>query len=350
MFVAPGRAISAEGPNAGGAASSNAAPAAPTPPASTNAAEVTTSNGSAPLSPDQEADLAWKETEKALQPPMRPAQLKPPTPEERAAIAAENARFAGAAMAKARDFYTRFPNYPKAAVAREKERGIRLEILVYSANRLVNEPNPAGPEAAMAELERTGRELIKDFPDVPAGYQCLLILSDRSPPERTKALLTEVVNGNAPEQFKALARGRLKQMDIQGKPIEIAFKAVDGREVDLKKMRGKVVVLDFWGTWCMPCVMSMPHLKEVYDKYHDKGLELVGIDFDNDKDKLVSFLDQHEIKWPQHFDGKGQQNDFGVEFGIDRWPTVWVLDKQGKLRDMNGREDLEGKVEKLLAE
>jgi len=253
-------------------------------------------------------------------------------------------------MAKARDFYTRFPNHPKAAVAREKERAIRLEILVYSANRLVNEPNPAGPEAAMAELEQTGRELIKEFPDVPAGYQCLLILSDRSPPEKTKALLTEVVNGNAPDQFKALARGRLKQMDIKGKPIEIAFTAVDGREVDLKKMRGKVVVLDFWGTWCMPCVMSMPHLKEVYEKYHSQGLELVGIDFDNDKEKLLSFLEEKEIKWPQHFDGKGQQNDFGVEFGIDRWPTVWVLDKEGKLRDMNGREALEDKVEKLLAE
>jgi thiol-disulfide isomerase/thioredoxin len=319
-------------------------------PQSTNATKAGSTNSSAALSPDEQAEQAWKETEKALRPPMRSAQLKRPTAEERAVIAAENARYAGAAMAKARDFYSRFPNHPKAAVAREKERAIRLEILTYSAGRLVNEPNPAGPEAAMAELERTGRELMKDYPEAPTGYQCLMILSDRSTTEKATELLNEIANGNGPAELKATARGRLKRMDILGKPMEIAFTAVDGRDVDLKKMRGKVVVLDFWGTWCMPCVMSMPHLKEVYDKYHPQGLDLIGIAFDTDKDKLVSFLEEHEIKWAQHFDGKGQQNEFGLEFGIDRWPTVWIVGKDGKLRDMNGREDLEQKVEKLLAE
>src|SRR5689334_18344186 len=82
----------------------------------TNASGVTTNTGDT-LSPDEEAEQAWKETEKALRPPMRSSQLTRPTPEERAAIVAENARYAGAAMAKARDFYTRFPNHPKAPVA-----------------------------------------------------------------------------------------------------------------------------------------------------------------------------------------------------------------------------------------
>src|SRR5438067_10175070 len=74
--------------------------------------------------------------------------------------------------------------------------------------------------------------------------------------------------------------------DVTGKPVDIKFTAVDGREVDLAKLKGKVVLIDFWATWCGPCMGEVPHVVEAYQKLHGKGFEIVGISFDKDKGAL----------------------------------------------------------------
>ena len=135
-----------------------------------------------------------------------------------------------------------------------------------------------------------------------------------------------------------------------GKPLEIKFTSVDGRAVDLAELKGKVVLVDFWATWCGPCVGEIPHVKEAYEKLHPKGFEIVGISFDKDKAKLESFVKDKGMTWPQYFDGKMWDNDYGKKYGIQGIPAMWLVDKKGNLRDPNGRQDLAGKVEKLLAE
>jgi thiol-disulfide isomerase/thioredoxin len=138
--------------------------------------------------------------------------------------------------------------------------------------------------------------------------------------------------------------------DRVGKPLAIRFTAVDGRPVDLEKLRGKVVLVDFWATWCVPCVREVPRVKAVYEKLHGKGFEIVGISFDEKKGALQSFVEKEKITWPQYFDGKGWGNQFGAQFGIESIPTMWLLDKKGLLRHVDARHDLEAKVQKLLAE
>ena len=138
--------------------------------------------------------------------------------------------------------------------------------------------------------------------------------------------------------------------DLLGKPLGIKFAAVDGRQVDLEKLRGKVILIDFWATWCGPCVREVPHVKSVYDKLHPKGFEIVGISFDQKKNALQSFVLKEKMGWPQYFDGKGWDNKFGARFGIESIPTMWLVDKKGLLRHVDAREDLEAKVQKLLAE
>jgi thiol-disulfide isomerase/thioredoxin len=132
--------------------------------------------------------------------------------------------------------------------------------------------------------------------------------------------------------------------------VEIKFSAVDGREVDVAKMTNKVVLIDFWATWCGPCVAELPHVKDAYDKLHPKGFEIVGISFDADKEALEGFVADKKMAWPQYYDGKRWENKFGREYGINSIPTMWLVDKKGNLRDMNARMGLEEKVEKLLAE
>ena len=138
--------------------------------------------------------------------------------------------------------------------------------------------------------------------------------------------------------------------DLKSKPLELKFTAVDGREVDLSKMAGKVVLIDFWATWCGPCVAEVPNVVKTYEKLHDKGFEIVGISLDKDKDKLASFTKEKNMAWAQYFDGKGWQNEISTRYGINSIPAMWLVNKKGMVVSTSARSKLEEAVEKLLAE
>jgi thiol-disulfide isomerase/thioredoxin len=135
----------------------------------------------------------------------------------------------------------------------------------------------------------------------------------------------------------------------QNKPLDLKYTAVDGTAVDLSKMRGKVVLIDFWATWCPPCRGEVPNVVAAYTKYHDKGFEIAGVSLDQDKSALLAFTKEHGMVWPQYFDGKGWQNEVSGHFGIHSIPAMWLVGKDGKIITTNAREDLAGQVEKALA-
>ena len=129
-------------------------------------------------------------------------------------------------------------------------------------------------------------------------------------------------------------------------PVGIKFTSVDGREVDLAKLHGKVVLIDFWATWCPPCRGEVPHVVEAYKKFHDKGFEIIGISLDKSKEALVNFTKENGMTWPQYLDA---DNGISEKNGIESIPTMWLIDKQGRLATTDAREDLAGQVERLLA-
>jgi thiol-disulfide isomerase/thioredoxin len=135
-----------------------------------------------------------------------------------------------------------------------------------------------------------------------------------------------------------------------GKPLELSFTAVDGTRIDLKDLAGKVVLIDFWATWCGPCVAEVPNLKKVYETYHPKGFEILGISLDDKKGHLLAFTKKHEMPWPQYFDGKHWNNEISFRFGISSVPTTWLVDKKGVLRYTDGRHQVESAVQRLLKE
>ncbi len=138
--------------------------------------------------------------------------------------------------------------------------------------------------------------------------------------------------------------------ELKSKPLDLKFSALDGREVDVSKLQGKVVLIDFWATWCGPCVAELPNVLKAYKELHPKGFEIVGISLDSDKAALESFVKERGMEWPQYFDGKGWQNEISSKYGINSIPAMWLLNKKGMVVSTNARGGLEEQVEKLLAE
>ncbi len=136
-----------------------------------------------------------------------------------------------------------------------------------------------------------------------------------------------------------------------GDEMKIAFTDLKGQEIDLAKMTDKVVLVDFWATWCGPCIAEMPNVIAAYEKYKGKGFEVVGISLDEDKAAVEKFVAEKKMPWPQHFDGKGWENEIAQSFGIKSIPATFLVGKGGKIVASNLRgEDLEKAVEKALGE
>ncbi len=132
-------------------------------------------------------------------------------------------------------------------------------------------------------------------------------------------------------------------------PIELAFTAVDGRKVDLRDLRGKVVLVEFWATWCAPCKEEIPNIKKIYAAYHGKGFEVVGITLENagladadtpaEREKklakarqtLGDFTAKQAMPWPQYFDGKYRQNTIAVDYLINAIPAMFLIGKDGRI-------------------
>ncbi len=157
------------------------------------------------------------------------------------------------------------------------------------------------------------KQLKKDYPDTQAGKIADSIIAN------VEARKKYAVGATFPD---------FNEKDLEGKPLSIA------------NYKGKLVLVDFWATWCGPCVGELPNVLKTYEKYHSKGFEIIGVSLDNDRDKLTQFIKDKGVTWRQYFDGKGWQNKLARQYGIDSIPATFLLDGTGKIlaRDLRGEE------------
>ena len=134
-------------------------------------------------------------------------------------------------------------------------------------------------------------------------------------------------------QIKAGAAAKAVQKAlVPGKPFpDFNVKDVTGKPLSIAGYKGKVVLLDFWATWCGPCRAELPNVIETYQKYHAKGFEVVGISLDQSQEKLENYTKAQKMPWPQYFDGLAWGNKLAVKYGVNSIPATYLIDREGKI-------------------
>lgn len=176
------------------------------------------------------------------------------------------------------------------------------------------------------------QQLKKDFDGTKPAANVDLILARIEKQKGAKEIQKKLAVGAVFPDFA--------EKDLEGKPLSIA------------NYKGKIVLVDFWATWCGPCVGELPNVLKAYEKYHDKGFEIIGVSLDEKEETLKTFLKTKGMAWPQYFDGKGWQNKLAGAYGIMSIPSAYLLDGQGKIVAKNEElrgDGLDGALAKLLA-
>src|SRR5947209_9865130 len=135
-----------------------------------------------------------------------------------------------------------------------------------------------------------------------------------------------------------------------GQPVSVRFKAVDGTNVSTDALKGKLVVLDFWATWCGPCMQMVPHMVEMNQKYAAKGVVIVGISLDEDRAAMLQTIKQQGMTWPEYFDGAGWGNRIWKQYGANGIPFTILLGPDGTALWTGHAALLEPQIVKALKE
>jgi thiol-disulfide isomerase/thioredoxin len=111
----------------------------------------------------------------------------------------------------------------------------------------------------------------------------------------------------------------------------------EGKPLSLSSLRGKVVLIDFWASWCKPCRMEMPNVKRVYDQYRSKGFEIIGVSLDRDKGAWTGAIAQDGLPWKHVSDLGFWNNAAAQQYGVSSIPYTVLVDKEGKVLGKNLR-------------
>lgn len=169
-------------------------------------------------------------------------------------------------------------------------------------------------------------------------------------PKTMRALLTDAQGLAKDEPLRAAIGDDLKRLDLLGAPLPLRFTTTQGGSFDMAEARGSVVIVAFFAVWSPPSVAALDSVREAIAKLPKDGVRVVGVSLDAKPEPLAALLRQKAITWPVAYDGQGWESPLVRGLGINALPTVWLADRQGRLRSLNGLEGMTSQVRQLLAE
>ena len=196
------------------------------------------------------------------------------------------------------------------------------------------------PARALPRLEA----LQKDYSDRPEIYARELAYTYSRAGKQKKALAfmdaveaEMIFKGN--ERLLPRIKSHFDKIRLIGKPLQ-NFRVKDhqtGKMISPDAMKGKVVLIDFWATWCGPCIAKLPSIKAAHKKLSPKGFLVFGVSLDDNQEKMETMVKAREMNWLHHYDGKKWKNELVVKFDVHSIPANLLVDRQGIVRAVNLR-------------
>ncbi len=139
------------------------------------------------------------------------------------------------------------------------------------------------------------------------------------------------------DQFKATAR----RYALPGHPMKLSGRTLKGKTIDIENYKGKVVLVQFWASWCTYCLQEMPHLLKLYHTYHEDGFEVIGVNLDNSAERARKIIEDAQLPWPQIFstetEAMGMKNPLATYYGISTLPQSILIDRKGNVIRLQAR-------------
>lgn len=237
---------------------------------------------------------------------------------------------------------------------------IRVVELKDSLQKLFQTGGVIDPNAVrqqMTDADLNFRKFFYDFAQNNMGNASVLMVMRHIKPDTDTDLFIQIgkavgktMKGNF---YQQQIEKQMLGMMVNGMPAaEIVGTGVNGERYKLSDLKGKVVLIDFWASWCGPCRRDNPGVVALYNKYKDKGFTIFSVSLDTDGTKWKQAIEQDKLTWPYHVsDLKGWQSELSAAYGVSSIPFTVLIDKQGNIIQAKLRGSaLEQKLKEILGE